>query len=66
MGKSFYTVSGLCKDLAVSRSKFYELVKNGLHPTLYIGSSPRWDEDTVAKWLSEQPTCRRGIVGGTI
>ncbi len=57
MGK-LLTVNDLKTYLRVSRSKLYELISEGLQPTLYIGVSPRWDEAAITKWLAEQPTCR--------
>jgi len=51
-----FTVADLMENLRVSRSKLYELISDGLRPSLYLGSSPRWSEEAVAEFLAAQPT----------
>lgn len=55
------SVLDLMEHLRVSRSKLYELIATGLKPSLYLGNSPRWTEEAVKAFLSEQPTSRRAI-----
>jgi len=67
--QSMYTVADLMGHLRVSRSRLYELIADGLRPSLYLGSSPRWTEGAVTDFLAAQPTSRCGKpaskVGGT-
>lgn len=57
-----YTVKDLTELLRVSRSRLYELITEGLKPSLYLGSSPRWTTETISAFLAKQPTCRGGQV----
>lgn len=50
----FYAAKDLMELLRVKKSKFYELVKADLAPAFYIGSSPRWTEETVTAWVEQQ------------
>lgn len=46
-----YTVDQFCHRNNLSRSKFYELRKEGLAPQLfYIGTSPRISVESATKW----------------
>lgn len=56
---TLYTVKDLTQLLRISRSRLYELIASGLKPALYLGSSPRWTEETVSAFLAAQPTCRK-------
>ncbi len=50
--QKFLTIKDLMFYLRISRSKTYELINEGLQPTLYLGSSPRWSEECITEFLS--------------
>lgn len=52
--QQFYTITDLKTHLHCSRSKIYEIVAEGLAPTIYIGTSPRWSDETITDWLAKQ------------
>jgi predicted DNA-binding transcriptional regulator AlpA len=68
MTNQLYTIKDLMALLKVKRSKLYELISEGLTPSLYLGNSPRWYADAISSFLVKQPTCRSGnstTMGGT-
>lgn len=60
MTYQLYTIKDLMEILKVKRSKLYELIGEGLRPTLYLGNSPRWNEYAISTFLAKQPTGRSG------
>ncbi len=54
--QEFYDVRELCRILKKSKSSVYDYIKyQGLKPSLYLGTSPRWSESLVSEWLAGQP-----------
>jgi predicted DNA-binding transcriptional regulator AlpA len=54
MGK-LLSVNDMQEYLRIKRSKLYDLItKEGLKPTYYIGTSPRWSEESVISWLENK------------
>ncbi len=50
----YFTTADLQKQLRISRSKLYELIAEGMAPSIYMGTSPRWSEESIAEWLLTQ------------
>jgi predicted DNA-binding transcriptional regulator AlpA len=51
---SYNTVKDVILYLRISKSKWYEIVAEGLPPSLYIGASPRWTFEDIMSWLMAQ------------
>lgn len=48
------TINDICKNLSISRKTFERIrTINFMKPTLFVGKSPRWDEEKLDKWLKE-------------
>ncbi len=60
MSNQLYAIKDLMAILKVKRSKLYQMIGDGLTPTLYLGTSPRWNNGAITAFLAAQPTCRGG------
>ena len=59
-----FTVSTLCEHLAISRASLYRLIKKGRLEPLYIGSSTRFTQKEVDRFIThQQKQARRKEVG---
>jgi excisionase family DNA binding protein len=51
-----YTANEAAKALRISRSKFYELVRDEGVPYTMLGSRKRFPRDLLAQWLTNRAT----------
>lgn len=48
------TINDVCESLSISRRTLERIRKvNFMKPTLFVGKSPRWEEETLRTWLTK-------------
>jgi hypothetical protein len=52
--QTYNTVQDITQHLRISNSKWYEIVAEGIAPSLYIGISPRWSDKVISSWINAQ------------